>query len=131
MKHRRQFLQAGLASLALIVPDRSEPPAASGIEAIYERELPPVSLNGWQVTVLELTVPPSTTSPKHAHPGFILSYILEEETAFNWKVNRRKCCRLMMCSMKRRAASICLPAAQHNQANQNPGHWPSLKRERK
>jgi len=111
MKHRRQFLQAGLASLALVVPDRSEPTAASGIKAIYEWELAPVSLNGWQVTVFELAFPPSTTSPKHAHPGFILGYILEEETAFNWKVNRRKCCRLVMCSMKRRAVSICLSAA--------------------
>src|SRR5712691_8490814 len=64
MKHRRQFLQAGLASLALVVLDRSEAPAASGIMAIYERELPPVRLNGWQVTVLELTLPPGSTSPQ-------------------------------------------------------------------
>jgi quercetin dioxygenase-like cupin family protein len=82
MKRRRQFLQAGLASLALVVLDRSEAPAASGIEAIYERDLPPVSLSGWQVTVLELTFPPGTTSPKHAHPGFILGYILEGEYRF-------------------------------------------------
>ena len=82
MEHRRQFLQAGLASLALVVLDRPEAPAASGIKAIYQRELPPVSLNGWQVTVLELTLPPSTTSPKHAHPGFVLGYVLEGEYRF-------------------------------------------------
>ena len=82
MKHRRQFLQAGLASLTLVVLDRSEAPAASGIKAIYERDLPPVSLNGWQVTALELTFPPGTTSPRHAHPGFILGYILEGDYRF-------------------------------------------------
>lgn len=82
MKHRRQFLQAGLASLALLVLDRSEGLAASGIKAIYKRGLPPVRLNGWQVTVLELTFPPGTTSPKHAHPGFVLGYILEGEYRF-------------------------------------------------
>ena len=82
MKHRRQFLQGGLASLVLVVLDRSEAPASSGIKAIYERELPSVSLDGWQVTVLELTFPPGTTSPKHAHPGFILGYILEGEYRF-------------------------------------------------
>ena len=79
MKDRRQFLQAGLASLAVVVLDRSEAPAASGIKTIYEHELPPVSLNGWQVIVLELTFPPGTASPKHAHPGFVLGYVLEGE----------------------------------------------------
>jgi hypothetical protein len=63
MKHRRQFLQAGLASMALVVLDRSEAPAASGIKAIYKRDLPPVSIDGW----------------KHVHPGFILGYILKGE----------------------------------------------------
>jgi quercetin dioxygenase-like cupin family protein len=90
MKHRRQFLQAGLASLALVVLDRSEAPAASGIMARYERELPPVRLNGWQVTVLELTLPPGSTSPKHAHPGFILGYILEGEYRFQLEGEQEK-----------------------------------------
>ena len=90
MKHRRQFLRAGLASLALVVLDRSEAPAATGIEAIYERELPPVSLMGWQVTVLELTFPPGTTSPRHAHPGFILGYILGGDYRFQLEGEREK-----------------------------------------
>jgi quercetin dioxygenase-like cupin family protein len=90
MKHRRQFLQAGLSSLALIMLDRSEASAASGIKAIYERELPPVNLNGWQVTVLELTLTPGTTTPKHAHPGFILGYILEGEYRFQLEGEQQK-----------------------------------------
>jgi quercetin dioxygenase-like cupin family protein len=90
MKHRRQFLQAGLASLALVVVDRSETAAASGIKTIFERELPQVSLNGWQVTVIELTFPPGTTSPKHAHPGFILGYILEGEYRFRLEGEQEK-----------------------------------------
>ncbi len=90
MKRRRQLLQAGLASLALVVLDRSLAPAASGIKAKYERELPPVSLNGWQVTVLESTFPPGTTSPKHAHPGFILGYILEGEYSFQLEGEQEK-----------------------------------------
>jgi quercetin dioxygenase-like cupin family protein len=90
MKHRRQFLQAGLASLALLILDRSEAPAASGIKAIYKRDLPPVSLNGWHVTVLELTFPPGMTSPKHTHPGFVLGYILEGEYRFQLEGEREK-----------------------------------------
>lgn len=90
MKHRRQFLRAGLASLAPVVLDRSEAPAVSGIKTIYERDLPPVNLDGWQVTMLELTFPPGTTSPKHAHPGFILGYILEGEYRFQLEGEQEK-----------------------------------------
>jgi quercetin dioxygenase-like cupin family protein len=90
MKHRRLFLQAGLASMALVVLDRSEARAASGINAIYKRDLPPVSLDGWQVTVVELTFPPGTASPKHAHPGFILGYILEGEYRFQLEGEQEK-----------------------------------------
>lgn len=82
VKHRRQFLQAGLASLALVVLGGSEAHATSRIRAIYERDLPPVNLNGWKVTVLELTFPPGATSPKHTHAGFTLGYILEGEYRF-------------------------------------------------
>jgi quercetin dioxygenase-like cupin family protein len=82
VKHRRQFLQAGLASLALVALDSSEASPIFGVKTIYEKELPPVSLDGWQVTVLELIYPPGMTSPKHLHPGFILGYILEGEFRF-------------------------------------------------
>ena len=41
-----------------------------------------MSLDGWQVTVLELAFPPGMTSPKHSHPGFILGYVLEGEYRF-------------------------------------------------
>jgi quercetin dioxygenase-like cupin family protein len=90
MKPRRPFLQVGLASLALVALDRSEASAASGVKAIYQRALPPVSLNGRQVTVLALTFPPGTTSPKHAHPGFILGYMLEGEYRFQLEGEQEK-----------------------------------------
>jgi quercetin dioxygenase-like cupin family protein len=92
MKPCRQFLQVGLASLALVALDRSEASAASGVKAIYQHELPPVSvsLNGRQVTVLELTFPPGTTSPKHAHPGFILGYMLEGKYRFQLEGEQEK-----------------------------------------
>src|SRR5260370_28379470 len=90
MKHRAHLIQGGLARRALFVLTRSEAPAAAGIKAIYQRELPPVTLNGWQVTVLELTLPPGTTSPKHAHPGFILGYILEGEYRFQLEGEQEK-----------------------------------------
>jgi quercetin dioxygenase-like cupin family protein len=82
MKHRREFLQAGLASLVLAAVDTSGAPAEFGIKTLYERALPPVSLDGWQVTVIELTFPPGMASAKHVHSGFILGYVLEGELRF-------------------------------------------------
>lgn len=79
-----------MAGLALVVLDRHEAPAASAAKTIYERDLPPVSLDGWQVTVLEFTFPPVMTSPTHVHPGFILGYILEGEYRFQLEGDSEK-----------------------------------------
>ena len=79
MKDRRRFLQSGLASIGLAVFGAAEGPTEFAIKTIYQRGLPTVSLDGWQVTALELTYPPGLTSPKHVHPGFVLGYVLEGE----------------------------------------------------
>lgn len=82
MKHRRRFLQAGLASVVLAALDTSAATGVFGKKTLYERALPPVSLDGWQVTVIELTLPPGMESSKHVHSGFILGYVLEGEYRF-------------------------------------------------
>jgi quercetin dioxygenase-like cupin family protein len=89
MKQRREFLQAGLASV-LAALGRSAAPAAFGTKTIYEHALPPVSLDRWQVTVKELTFPPGMASPKHVHPGFILGYVLEGEYRFQVQGEQEK-----------------------------------------
>jgi quercetin dioxygenase-like cupin family protein len=38
-----------------------------------------MSLNGWQVTVLQLIFPPGFVSARHVHPGFVLGYVIEGE----------------------------------------------------
>ena len=50
------------------------------MKTIYKRDLPPASLDGWQVTVLRLIFPTGFGSPKHVHPGF--GYVLEAELRF-------------------------------------------------
>jgi quercetin dioxygenase-like cupin family protein len=55
----------------------------TGVKRIYEQPLPPVNLAGWQVTVVELTFPPGTDSPKHIHPGFVLAYVLDGDFRFH------------------------------------------------
>jgi quercetin dioxygenase-like cupin family protein len=83
MKDRREFLQASLVNLTLIAGHVFEVTASSSMKTKYARDLPPVNLDGWQVTVVELTFPPGMTSPKHTHPGFVLGYVLEGEFRFH------------------------------------------------
>lgn len=79
MEDRRTFLQSGLTSLGLVVFGAAEGSTEFAIKTIYQQDLPPVSLDRWQVTALELTYPPGLVSPKHLHPGFVLGYVLEGE----------------------------------------------------
>ena len=83
MKDRRRFLQDGIASLGLVALGSPEAPAAFSVTTLYQRDLPPVRLDGWQVTALDLIFPPGARSPKHLHPGFVLGYVLEGEFRFH------------------------------------------------
>ena len=83
VKNRREIVQLGFASLALAAMGSSETPGGAGIKTVYKRDLPPVSLDGWQVTVRQLIFPPGFTSPKHVHPGFVLGYVLEGDFRFH------------------------------------------------
>jgi quercetin dioxygenase-like cupin family protein len=79
MKSHREIVQLGFASLALAILGSSEAHSEADIQTIYQRDLPPVSLDGWQVTILQLIFPPGFASAKHVHPGFVLGYVLEGE----------------------------------------------------
>lgn len=79
MKNRREFLAAGLASLAIVAthtPEMKDAPG-SGIETLSTYDLPHIDLNRWQASFHELTFPPGYRSPKHTHSGFVLGYVLE------------------------------------------------------
>jgi quercetin dioxygenase-like cupin family protein len=79
MKSRREIVQLGLASFALGILGSLEGSGQAGIKTVYQRDLPPVSLDGWEVTVLQLIFPPGFVSAKHVHPGFVLGYVIEGE----------------------------------------------------
>ncbi len=46
---------------------------------VFEHDLPNVTLDGWQVTVSTITLPPGSVGNAHRHPGFVLVYVLEGE----------------------------------------------------
>ena len=49
---------------------------------IFEQELPPVSLEGWKMTALEITYAPGQVDRAHRHIGFVFGYVLEGDLRF-------------------------------------------------
>lgn len=82
MKNRREIIAAGFPSLALAATRSSAAVSVASIKTIYKCDLPPVSLDSWEATVVELTFPPGIISPKHFHPSFVLGYVLEGKFRF-------------------------------------------------
>jgi len=77
--------KAGAAVLlAPIVASAATPAAASAPSAgpIFSQELPPVSLDGWKMTALEITYAPGQVDRAHRHIGFVFGYVLEGELRF-------------------------------------------------
>ncbi len=76
---RRAFLQAALG--AFVAPAAGAQ-STSNRKPVLQQALPQVTMDGWQVTAVELTVPPGPGSARHRHPGFVLGYVLEGELRF-------------------------------------------------
>jgi quercetin dioxygenase-like cupin family protein len=80
MTNRRDALAGALALLcgaAVADAQNQAAPAARG--PVFKQDLPNVSLDGWEVTVSEIDMPPGRVGQAHRHPGFVLAYVLEGE----------------------------------------------------
>lgn len=53
-----------------------------GAGPIFQQDLPPVSLDGWKMTALEITYAPGEVDRAHRHIGFVFGYVLEGELRF-------------------------------------------------
>lgn len=56
-------------------PTPAAPPARR--PPVFTHDLPNVDLNGWQVTVSWVDMPPGRVGAAHHHAGFVLAYVLE------------------------------------------------------
>jgi quercetin dioxygenase-like cupin family protein len=79
MTNRRDALTGALALLAATAVSQAQnrPAAQSTPGPVFQHDLPNVTLEGWEVTVSEVDVPPGRDGRPHHHPGFVLAYVLQ------------------------------------------------------
>jgi quercetin dioxygenase-like cupin family protein len=63
-----------LAAQAQTAPGAPAPPDRP---PVFKRDLPNVSLEGWEVTVNHVDYAPGRVGAVHHHAGFVLAYVLE------------------------------------------------------
>jgi quercetin dioxygenase-like cupin family protein len=71
---------AVLLDLAVSAAHAQAPPAggtAPPRPPLFKRDLPNVSLDGWEVTVSHVDYPPGRIGQPHQHRGFLFAYVLE------------------------------------------------------
>ena len=81
---RRAALEtlAKAGAAVFLTPMLAAAEAASSAGPILTQELPPVSLDGWKMTALEITYAPGQVDRAHKHPGFVFGYVLEGDLRF-------------------------------------------------
>ena len=79
MTNRRDALTGALALLAAtaVSEAQNQPTAQSAPGPVFQHDLPHVTLEGWEVTVSEVDMPPGRDGRPHHHPGFVLAYVLQ------------------------------------------------------
>ena len=84
--NRRTVLEtiatAGVGALLAPVLAAAAEPATSDVKPLLVQELPPVSVEGWKMTAVEVTYAPGQVDRAHKHPGFTFGYVLDGELRF-------------------------------------------------
>jgi quercetin dioxygenase-like cupin family protein len=76
MMNRREALAAAPMMLLLQAAAEAQK-KRTGPKAVFQHDLPDLTLDDWQVTVSEITQAPNDVGHAHKHPGFVLVYVLE------------------------------------------------------
>jgi len=77
---RREVLIGALLPLLQAASSAATPAQGTRPQnLVFEHDLPNVTLDGWQVNVSTITLPPGSVGTAHRHPGFVLVYVLEGE----------------------------------------------------
>jgi quercetin dioxygenase-like cupin family protein len=71
-----QTLDAHGAPEALEALEALEPQAPQAPAPVFKHDLPAVNLDGWEVTVTHVDMPPGRVGNAHQHAGFVLAYVV-------------------------------------------------------
>ena len=75
---RRDALTAAILPLLAMAASTANAQAPQSVNApVFQHDLPNLTMDDWQVTVSEITLPPGNVGTAHRHPGFVLVYILD------------------------------------------------------
>lgn len=81
MMNRRELVAAFALFAEAIAQASSDAPQApqapAGNNQVFKHDLPPVNLDGWEVTVSHVPYPPGRVGTPHKHAGFVLAYVVE------------------------------------------------------
>jgi len=73
---RRNALAAAVAPLLFAFTGKAQ---NNQNTTVFVHDLPNLTMDDWQVTVSDITLPPGNVGRPHRHPGFVLVYVLEGE----------------------------------------------------
>ena len=76
------LVKAGAGVMLAPMIAAAEEPAARNKAPLLVQDLPPVSLDGWLMTALDLSYAPGESGKAHRHIGFVFGYVLEGDLRF-------------------------------------------------
>src|SRR5579862_9692963 len=77
MTNRRDVLAGALAMLAGAAAQAQSQTAQSGPAPVFQHDLPNITMDGWEVNVSVVDMPPARDGRSPHHPGFVLAYVFE------------------------------------------------------
>ena len=83
------LFKTGLATLGSSIVGSTGVQAAKTC-TVFKQQLPSISLDHWNLTVLEVDYPAGGFSHSRCYPGFVVGYILEGEVRFKLKGQQEK-----------------------------------------
>ena len=75
--NRREAVAAIALFSELIASARADAQTPANPNQVFKHDLPPVNLDGWEVTVSHVPYPPGRVGTPHKHAGFVLAYVVE------------------------------------------------------
>lgn len=79
MTNRRDVIASALALFAGAAAAQAQSKNGEAPGRVFQHDLPNVTMEGWEVTVGVVDMPPGQDGRPHHHPGFVLAYVLQGE----------------------------------------------------